>query len=85
MPAEAEFNTWWQKQGYLAGKEIGEGLWIVLAEQLFTYRVMICDPETSSMEFYCYPKDKGLSYALLAFTLWDGTNTPPEGWTRHHG
>jgi hypothetical protein len=74
---------WWEEQGYLAGKEIGGGLWICLGRMIYTFRIMVCDPD-SVYEFYCYPQTD-LALAFNAFVDWDGKNEPFEGWTRHHG
>lgn len=77
-----EDEVWWKKHNYLDGKEIGGGLWICLAPQIYTHRVMVCDP-WGAMEFYCY-EDPTLARA--AFDAWDGSGEcPVPGWSRHHG
>jgi hypothetical protein len=77
----ASERSWWQDEGYLAGREIGGGLWICVARMLFTFRLMVCDPGFVH-DFYCYPD---LADVLLAFADWDGTGDPVDGWVRHHG
>lgn len=78
-------EDWWVKQGYLAGKPLDEGLWICLADMMFTYRLMVCDPTPSGVhEFYCYPKERGIVAALSAFFTWEGEGDPPDGWVKHH-
>lgn len=72
--------TWWQKNGYLRGKEIGGGLWVCLAPMIFTWRLMLC-AEDFVYGFACYDKAK-LDLALEAFDAWDGTGLPLGGYTR---
>lgn len=72
---------WWQKEKYLAGKQVEGDLWICLAKMMFTYRLMICDPG-SVYEFYCYPYEN-LGRALDAFEKWDGHGDPIDGWVKH--
>ncbi len=74
-------EDWWRQHGYLAGRQIGEDLWLCVAPMLFTFRVMLCS-EGYVHSFFCY-EDLGL--ALAAFELWDGVGSNPiEGWTKHH-
>lgn len=73
---------WWQRMGYLAGKEIGDGLWVCLAPMIYTWRLMVCT-EVEVMEFWCYPS-KDLARAIDAFTAFDGHGDPLAGWVRHH-
>jgi hypothetical protein len=75
-------TEWWQEQGYLAGKEVGGGMWICLVKMLFTYRLMLCD-EFQPFSFYCYPHDD-LGLALEAFEKWGGEGDPIDGWVKHH-
>lgn len=75
-------DEWWVAHGYIAGKEIDGGLWIVLAPMLFTWRMMICDPG-SVHEFYCYPEDH-FARAMEAIDRWDGTGDPIDRWVKHH-
>jgi hypothetical protein len=75
---------WWQKQGYLAGKELSEGLWMCIARMMTTHRLMICT-RAFVHEFWCYPYDTvPFSYVLEAFNKFDGTGDPAEGWVKHY-
>lgn len=74
-------NQWWQDLGYLAGKPIVGGLWIVLIPMIFTYRLAICDRD-SVHDFYCYPKEQ-MGQAWDAFNAWDGDSDPIDGWVKH--
>lgn len=76
-------NAWWQEQGYLYGRDIGDGMWICVAEMIFTWRLMLCTPDYVH-DFYCYPKTE-LPLALSAAAQWDGESEPLPGWTRHFG
>lgn len=73
-------REWWEANGYIAGKQVEGGLWVCLAPQLFTFRLMVCDPDCVH-DFYCYPH---LADALVAYNTWDGTGDPAEGWIKHH-
>lgn len=77
-------TVWWEDQHYLAGKEIGGGLWLCVAPMITTRRLMICDPG-SVHEFWCYPYDTAsLEYVLAAWENFDGTGDPADGWVKHH-
>lgn len=71
---------WWVPNGYLAGREIGGGLWLCLAPMAYTTRLMVCDPG-SVYQFWCYPN---VGEALVAYVAFDGTGDPPGGWVKHH-
>lgn len=74
--------AWWHSHGYIAGRELDAGLWMVVAPMLYTYRVMVATPEAPTGEFYCYTD---LKLAAKAFMEWDGGSMNPiEGWTRYH-
>ena len=77
--------AWWDdNNGYLAGKELGAGLWVCVAPMVTTRRLMICDP-TSVHEFWCYPYETAsLEYVLRAFNEFDGRGDPAGGWVKHH-
>ena len=79
---DATTPAWWQKHGYLAGKPIGNGMWVCIVEMIFTYRAMVCDEQWVG-EFWCYSPDR-LGDLLGAFEEWDGTGPPLPNWTRHH-
>lgn len=74
-------TDWWAEHGYLAGREIGGGLWMCVAPMIFTYRVMVCDPG-SVYDHACYER---LSDALEAYEQWDGQGQPPGPYTRYKG
>lgn len=76
-------TAWWERNGYLAGRPIGDGLWICLASMIFTNRLMVCD-EWTVFDFWCYPHELGLSVAREAWSTWDGIGEPIEGWVRGH-
>lgn len=77
-------QTWWEENGYLAGKEIGAGLWVCVAPMITTLRLMICDP-WSVHEFWCYPYDTvPRDYVLAAYQRFDGHGDPADGWVKHH-
>lgn len=78
MPAKE--REWWEVNGYLAGRPIGNDTWICVAPMLYTFRLMLCTPDYV-MDFYCYPDRVR---ALSAFELWDGEGDPPDGWVKHH-
>lgn len=84
LDEDEEEPLWWQENGYLAGKDVGGGWWVCLAEMAYTYRVMLCTPLYVG-EHYCYPKDD-FDLALKAWIIWDGKNGEevPDGYTRHH-
>lgn len=73
---------WWRKQGYIAGKELPGGMWLILVTQLFTTRLAISTPQ-AMYEFWCYEEPL---LAVLAFEAWEpgDLETRVEGWTRHH-
>lgn len=71
---------WWKGHGYLAGRLIDGGMWIVVMPMIYTFRVAVCD-EGSIYEFYCYPERE---QAMKAYGEWDGRSAPLPGWTRHH-
>lgn len=73
-------ESWWVAEGYLAGKEIGGGLWVCLAPMLFTTRLMVCTPAWVH-EFWCYPQQVD---ALVAYEAFDGHGDPLPGWVKHH-
>ncbi len=76
--------TWWEENGYVAGKEIGGGLWVCVAPMITTWRIMICDPG-SVFEFWCYPRGTHPVDAVLGFfDQFDGTGDPEPGWVKHH-
>lgn len=79
-------DAWWQQQGYYAGKEIegSEGLWICLAPMITTNRLMLCTTD-SVLDYYCYPRELGLTFAMAAFEVWDGTGDPIDGWVKNFG
>jgi hypothetical protein len=70
----------WQKQGYLSGREIEAGHWVCVHKMIFTWRLMLCTPD-SVQDFYCYHT---YAEALVAFVVWDGVKDPPGEWIRHH-
>lgn len=72
--------TWWEQHGYLFGKELGDGLWVCLAPMIFTWRLMLCTPD-SVLGFACYDK-ANLQLAVDAYLAWDGTGLPLAGYTR---
>jgi hypothetical protein len=72
-------TEWWRHHEYLAGRPIGGGLWICLAQMIFTTRLMLCD-EWSVYEFYCYPNEDD---AWKAFASWDGKSRPFPGWVKY--
>lgn len=75
---------WWEENGYVAGRELGGGLWVCVAPMITTWRLMICDPGTVH-EFWCYPYDTvPLGYVLVAYENFDGTGDPADGWVKHH-
>ena len=76
-------TPWWVKENYLAGKEIGAGLWVCLAQMVTTVRLMVCTPAPDGglVEFWCYPH---MDLALLAFDVYDGHGDPAIGWVKHH-
>lgn len=82
MPEE----PWWKEEGYFAGKEIGGGLWVVFAEMITTWRIMICDPG-GVHEFWCYPKGGyPIDSYVKAWEVWDdfdGQGDPRDGWVKH--
>lgn len=83
MTIDITADEWWVQQGYLAGKPLEGGLWVCLADMMFTYRLMLCDPTPGGVhEFYCYPKERGLVSALTAFFAWDGEGDPQDGWVK---
>lgn len=75
---------WWEDEHYLAGKEIGAGLWVCVAPMITTRRLMVCTPH-GVHEFWCYPYETAsLDYVLRAFDAFDGTGDPAPGWVKHH-
>lgn len=76
-------RPWWRKENYLAGKEIGGGLWVCMAQMVTTVRIMVCTPapEGALHEFWCYP-DPWLAY--VAYSTFDGKGDPGIGWVKHH-
>lgn len=77
-------DDWWKEHGYLAGKEIGGGLWVCVAPMITTLRLMICTPEAVA-EFWCYPYETvPLDYVMRAYEQFDGTGDPADGWVKHH-
>lgn len=77
-------EIWWQRNGYLYGREIGGGLWICVAPMITTLRIMVCD-EISVFEFWCYPYDSvSMGYVLTAAEEFNGNGDPAEGWVKHH-
>lgn len=74
-------RTWWEENGYLAGKPLSDDIWICVAPMLFTFRLMICTTDYV-FDFYCYPS---LARALEAFNAWTGRGDPLDGWVKHHG
>lgn len=71
-------RPWWVAQGYLYGRDIGEGLWICVAPMLFTFRLMLCTTE-GVLDFYCYERP---FTALAAAEAWAGTGEPVAGWVK---
>jgi hypothetical protein len=71
---------WWAEHGYVAGRQLDAQYWVCVAEMIFTWRLMLCDPG-SVHDFYCY-SSKG--EALEAVAIWDGYTDPPGQWIRHH-
>lgn len=77
-------REWWEEEGYLAGKEIGGGLWLCVAPMITTHRIMICDPGYVH-EFWCYPYSHvPLDLVLGIFDRFDGKGDPGSGWVKHH-
>lgn len=79
---EVDQNQWWRDFGYLAGKQIDGGLWVVLMPMITTFRLAICDPG-SVYDFYCFPHAQ-IDKALVAFARWEGAGDPEDGWVKHH-
>lgn len=73
-------KEWWAEQGYIYGRDIGDGLWICVAPMLFTFRLMLCT-EGYVIDFYCYERSAD---ALAAAAMWDGRSEPAEGWVKAH-
>ena len=82
MANETTEVEWWQAHGYLAARELEGGLSVCLARMVYTYRVMVCD-EGGVYQFCCYPLED-ISTAIVAWSIWDGTSEPVEGYTRWH-
>ena len=82
---ESWAGQWWAGQGYIYGRDIGDGLWICVAPMLFTFRLMLCTTGYV-LDFYCYER---MTAALDAASDWDGRSEPAAGWlkahTREHG
>lgn len=77
-------SEWWRDQGYLAGKEIGGGLWTCVAPMITTHRLMVCD-FAYVHAYWCYPYDMvPLDYVLEAWANFDGIGDPADGWVKHH-
>ena len=77
---ETEKNEWWYEQGYPFGRQLDDGRWICVVEMIFTWRVMICTPD--SVEYFvCYPKEN-YHLAFEAFLTWNGEGQAPGGYTR---
>lgn len=76
--------TWWQRHGYIAGKHLEHGVWIVLMPMITTYRLAVCT-ESSVLDFFCYPYGTTTrDQAMAAFDAWDGQGEPADGWVKHH-
>lgn len=73
--------AWWAEQGYMAGRQLDESLWLCVHKMIFTWRLMLCT-ERQVLDFACYHTP---AEALLAWALWDGRSEPPGEWVRHHG
>jgi hypothetical protein len=75
-----ERAEWWQDQpGYLLGRQLADGRWLILTREIFTWALLVCTPEWV-LERYQY---EATAAAGVAWDQWDGAGDPPGPWTRH--
>jgi hypothetical protein len=70
---------WFIDNHYFAGRPPEGDLWLVVAEMIYTWRVMVCD-DTTVYDFCCFQE---LRDAITCWAVWDGKGTPPGNWTRY--
>ena len=77
-------DWWWERERYLYGREVSEGLWICVAQMIHTWRIMLCDPG-GVHEFWCYPQEEFSPHIVIIWAQeFSGQGDPHEGWVKHH-